>query len=42
LAAAEEARLTDCLAAESGLLARLLASVSASHAVAVEQVRSLR
>jgi hypothetical protein len=41
LAAAEESRLADCLAAESGLLARLLASVSASHAVAVEQVRSL-
>jgi hypothetical protein len=38
---AETARLEDCLAAESGLLARLLASVSASHAVAVEQVRSL-
>jgi hypothetical protein len=42
LAAAEEARLTDCLAAESGPFARLLASVSASHAVAVEQVRALR
>jgi hypothetical protein len=42
LAAAEETRLADCLAAESGPFARLLASVSASHAVAVEQVRALR
>lgn len=42
LADAEESRLADCLAAESGPLARLLASVSASHAVAVEQVRALR
>ena len=42
LADAEESRLSDCLAAESGPLARLLASVSASHAVAVEQVRALR
>jgi len=42
LAAAEEARLADCLAAESGLLARLMASVSASHAVNLEDVRNGR
>jgi hypothetical protein len=42
LAGAEEDRLADCLAAESGPWARLLASVAASHAVAVEQVRALR
>jgi hypothetical protein len=42
LAAAEEARLAGCLAAESGLLARLMASVSASHAVNLEHVRNRR
>lgn len=39
---AEEARLADCLAAHSGALARLLASVSAAHAVTAEQARSWR
>lgn len=39
---AEAARLDDCLAASSGLLARLLASVSASHAATVETVRRAR
>jgi hypothetical protein len=36
VSAAEQARLADCLHATSGLLARLLASVSASHAVTLE------
>lgn len=35
---AERERLTDCLAARSGPLARLLASVSASHAVTLDQL----
>jgi hypothetical protein len=35
-AAARRDRLADCLAAESGLLARLFASASASHAVTVD------
>ena len=35
-AAAHRDRLADCLAAESGLLARLFASASASHAVTVD------
>lgn len=35
-AAVGDARLDDCLAAESGLLARLLASTAASHAVTAE------
>jgi hypothetical protein len=39
ISAAESARLDDCLAASSGLLARLLASVSASHATMVERLR---
>jgi hypothetical protein len=39
VAAAEQARLDDSLAAESGLLARLLASASASHAATVESLR---
>lgn len=42
LSAAEQARLEDCLGATSGLLARLLASVSASHAATLEAVRELR
>ncbi len=42
LARAEGDREADCLAAESGPLARLLASASASHAVAGEQLRALR
>jgi hypothetical protein len=37
---AEEARLTDCLAAKSGLLARMLASASAAHALTVESIRN--
>ena len=37
---AEQERFADCLAAESGLLARLLASISASHAVTVELTRT--
>ncbi len=37
---AEQHRLSDCLDATSGLLARLLASVSASHATTVEALRS--
>jgi hypothetical protein len=41
LAHAQKSRRTDALAAESGLLARLLASISASHAVAAGQA-SLR
>ncbi len=41
-AAAEQDRLSDCLTSTSGLLARLLASVSASHAVTVEAVRAAR
>lgn len=40
--AAEQDRLADCLGATSGLLARLFASVSASHAVTVEAVRAAR
>lgn len=40
--AAEQNRLDDCLGASSGLLARLFASVSASHAVTVEAVRAAR
>ncbi len=40
--AAEQDRLSDCLRATSGLLARVFASVSASHAVTVESVRAAR
>lgn len=36
VSAAEQSRLADCLHATSGLLARLLASVSASHAMTLE------
>jgi hypothetical protein len=39
VSSAEEARLSDCLDAESGLLARLFASASAAHALTVERVR---
>lgn len=39
VSSAEEARLSDCLAAESGLLARVFASASAAHALTVESVR---
>lgn len=42
VSAAEQARLEDCLAATSGLLARLFASVSASHATTVETLRVRR
>jgi hypothetical protein len=42
VATAEAARLDDCLAATSGLLARLLASVSASHGTTVETLRAAR
>ncbi|MBA2445006.1 MAG: hypothetical protein H0V49_06710 [Nocardioidaceae bacterium] len=35
---AEEQRLADCLASESGLLARVFASMSASHAAAAAQL----
>ena len=35
-AAARDARFADCLAAQSGLLARLFASTAASHALTVE------
>lgn len=38
--AAERDRFADCLTAESGLLARLLASISAAHAVTVELTRT--
>jgi hypothetical protein len=41
VSAAQEDRLDDCLAATSGLLARLFASTSASHAVSVEQLRAV-
>ncbi len=40
--AAEQSRLDDCLAATSGLLARLFASMSASHAVTTETLRGRR
>jgi hypothetical protein len=39
VAAAEQDRAADCLDATSGLLARLLASTSASHATTVETLR---
>lgn len=39
LATAERQRLDDCLAARSGLLARLLASTSASHAATLAVLR---
>ena len=42
VAAAEQDRAADCLAATSGLLARLLASTSASHATTVETLRGSR
>jgi hypothetical protein len=42
VAAAEQDRTADCLAATSGLLARLLASTSASHATTVETLRDGR
>jgi hypothetical protein len=42
VATAEAARLEDCLAATSGLLARMFASVSASHATTVETLRVAR
>jgi hypothetical protein len=42
VSAAEQSRREDCLAATSGLLARLHASVSASHATTVETLRSVR
>lgn len=38
LTAAEEQRLAGCLASESGLLARVFASMSASHAAAAAQL----
>lgn len=37
-----EARMADCIAADSGLLARLFASVAASHAQTVETLRRVR
>lgn len=39
-AAAQRHRFSDCLEAESGRLARLLASTSASHAVTVDVLRA--
>jgi hypothetical protein len=42
VSAAEQDRAADCLAATSGLLARLLASTSASHATTVETLRDSR
>lgn len=39
---AERHRLADCLAVESGRLARLLASASASHAVTLDKLRAQR
>jgi hypothetical protein len=39
VSAAEQSRLDECLGATSGLLARLLASISASHAVTVDLLR---
>ncbi len=39
---AEETRFADCLATESGLLARLFASTSAAHALTVESIRDAR
>ena len=42
VAAAEQDRAADCLDATSGLLARLLASTSASHATTVETLPATR